>query len=179
MSKPAINGGYEDSRFISQDLEDHKCGICLKVRKEGVDLACNHSFCNECIGRWTIMHESKNVPCPMCRQVYDNFRFPYTTKDESLIIKCNSCEWKGNMKDLKQHAINVHAHIHLEAIVSCRICDYNVFDKCITCLAVDPMPNCIEWKCESCKIKFHNHCVKRWARTRDGCPMCNVKMENL
>ena len=60
---------------------------------------------------------------------------------------------------------------------NCAICRNHIMDPCIECQAQkDNTKDCI---CASgqCSHAFHFHCVQRWLKTRNVCPMCNQEWE--
>ncbi|CBH15136.1 RING-H2 zinc finger, putative [Trypanosoma equiperdum] len=57
---------------------------------------------------------------------------------------------------------------------TCAICRNHVMDLCIECQASSngPRTNCnIAWGV--CNHAFHTHCISRWLKTRNVCPLDN------
>lgn len=44
------------------------CPICLHPMKDRMDTSCHHSFCTECLSRWT----QTRTDCPLCRSSIRN-----------------------------------------------------------------------------------------------------------
>ncbi|GMR52692.1 hypothetical protein PMAYCL1PPCAC_22887 [Pristionchus mayeri] len=55
----------------------------------------------------------------------------------------------------------------------CSICCNNIMDLCIECQASLDAPNecIIAWG--TCNHVFHFHCISRWIKTRQVCPLGN------
>ncbi len=183
-ARPTITGGIEHSQCVQgQELDSHMCSICTKIKKEPTALPCQHSFCRECIGRWTISKE--HPTCPMCRAPYQghgNFRTVQMEETKQPLIYCRkACGWSGSMasEDLHfKHECELGPKITGPKITpptanQCAICCNANVDICITCsVEVDPEP-CLPVKL-SCGHEYHTHCIMRWCRTRKYCPMDEI-----
>nr|CCC93394.1 conserved hypothetical protein [Trypanosoma congolense IL3000] len=59
-------------------------------------------------------------------------------------------------------------------VETCAICRNHVMDLCIECQA---NPNGSPTDCNvawgACNHAFHNHCISRWLKTRNVCPLDN------
>ena len=62
---------------------------------------------------------------------------------------------------------------------TCAICRENIMDLCIECQANQNSEAC--QTCEPvwgvCNHTFHFHCITRWLKTRNVCPLCNQEWE--
>ncbi|KAA6385650.1 MAG: putative E3 ubiquitin-protein ligase RBX1 [Streblomastix strix] len=60
---------------------------------------------------------------------------------------------------------------------TCAICRNHLMEVCIECQASgSPLDDCkIAWG--GCNHAFHHHCVSRWLKTRQACPLCNRDWE--
>ena len=187
MQKPAITGGWAQDLFLSdQNLTSVQCAVCTNLLKEPVALPCNHSFCRECIGRWISDKENKHeeVTCPMCRSAFQGHcDFKIAQETNNIIMKCRrECGWTGNMNEEQKHFqqdCSRGQHVVIPSCSDCWICHNALQNVCMTCEAIDQTEPCICAKFSSCNHKFHSHCICRWMRTRDICPICNVKLDNM
>ncbi len=53
----------------------------------------------------------------------------------------------------------------------CAICRNNFTDRCIECEANEETDKPCEISKGLCSHKFHAHCIKRWLKLRDKCPL--------
>ncbi|CAD8188904.1 unnamed protein product [Paramecium pentaurelia] len=51
-----------------------QCGICYSaIENQGVLDSCNHSFCSECIKKWSNIENT----CPLCKQKFTQIEFKW------------------------------------------------------------------------------------------------------
>jgi RING-box protein 1 len=62
---------------------------------------------------------------------------------------------------------------------TCAICRNNIMDLCIECNASGLDVNSTKCLCYSgtCNHVFHGHCITRWLKTRQVCPICDHPWE--
>ena len=48
------------------------CSICMNTIECNATLNCFHSFCNDCLNKWTILEDKNN--CPICRDEITSLR---------------------------------------------------------------------------------------------------------
>ena len=60
-------------------------------------------------------------------------------------------------------------------IDNCAICRNNIIDSCIECQANDTNDCTISWGV--CNHVYHTHCISRWIKTKNICPMCSLEWE--
>mgnify|MGYP000402505905 CR=1 FL=1 len=61
---------------------------------------------------------------------------------------------------------------------TCAICRNNIMDPCIECQASsgDTKTECaVAWG--TCGHAFHNHCISKWLKTRQVCPLDNQEWQ--
>lgn len=177
--KPSVQGGYADERFAPpggctpDNLDDFRCSFCLKVQKDPVKLTCcSHSFCRECIGRWTVTQQEQkaDVCCPLCRRAYKGHQ-DFAPLTLPLQISC-ACGWSGSVSDEPAHRCHVPPSPR-----SCAICRNPMDVPCITCDAKIETDGCLDVQL-SCGHDYHNHCMRRWTRSKGSmCPLDDVALK--
>jgi hypothetical protein len=180
MSKPGVGGGFSDEQVVpnQSQLENFTCTICQKLKKNAVELPCQHSFCRECIGRWQCHSET----CPLCRQAfraYGDFK-PMEIKEVNILCRY-SCGWNGRICDENTHYLTcVNAPSVLKVWVYdstvCPLCDNKNDQRCLTCEAgLTDHSNC-DWVVIPCNHGYHTECLARWRRTHSFCKVCNKEI---
>lgn len=117
--------GHPTDIFIELSSNNCICAICHDVLEDASSLKeCGHTFCDACIRDL----ESHSSPCPNCRAVVRGANANYILRDviESMQVRCpdaedgnsnkrkrdendreetanSGCNWKGQLKDLKDH----------------------------------------------------------------------------
>ena len=116
--------GHPTDIFLELSSNNCICAICHDVLEDASSLKeCGHTFCDACIRDL----ESHSSPCPNCRAVVRGANANYILRDviESMHVKCpdadgnnnkrkrdendseetahSGCDWKGQLKDLKDH----------------------------------------------------------------------------
>jgi hypothetical protein len=93
-------------------IEDFICSICTLLPNPNLSIEdenCGHLFCKKCIDDWM----KKSNKCPICnniikqRNVKNNNKFLFRSLS-SLIIKCEECNWKGELSNYENHKENEH-----------------------------------------------------------------------
>ncbi|CCF75423.2 RING-box protein 1 [Babesia microti strain RI] len=63
------------------------------------------------------------------------------------------------------------------AVDNCAICRNHIMDMCIECQTNEPACESDRNKCTIawgvCNHAFHHHCISRWLKTRQVCPLDN------
>lgn len=61
------------------------------------------------------------------------------------------------------------------SVTHCAICRNGILTPCVECQANDSTDCRVSWG--QCKHCFHSHCLERWLRTRNVCPLDNREWE--
>jgi len=65
------------------------------------------------------------------------------------------------------------------SVETCAICRNHIMDMCIECHTNQSSNSCqecnIAWG--QCNHAYHFHCISRWLKTRNVCPLCNADWE--
>ena len=198
----SVTGGYERNYFLDDNVsQDLICGICLSVCKETTQLPCAHIFCHACIGCWFVVNDP-HPSCPMCRAQHNGYcDLKLLTPDLvlQLNVRCTNqmCEWRGSLQQRTCHCMDckfepkdqtckrcsfigsqfaLSKHLCFPNTTTCAICANPCGMLCITC-EVEPCElsgvlTCTLTKKLSCEHEFHTHCIERWHRIREQCPLC-------
>jgi len=71
------DGGYPASLFLAPPDADFKCGICMEIMRDPVQIcSVHHTYCVGCISRW----RSTKTTCPDCRA-------PISREEPARILK--------------------------------------------------------------------------------------------
>jgi RING-box protein 1 len=64
---------------------------------------------------------------------------------------------------------------------NCAICRSHLMDLCIECQGASSLPDGAETSCPiawgACNHAFHHHCISKWLKTRQVCPLDNRDWE--
>ena len=64
-------------KFVdSMNVVPEECSICQEEIKKKKKLECNHSFCETCINRWLLSHNT----CPCCRATVSHSQRPLSVR---------------------------------------------------------------------------------------------------
>ena len=94
------------------NIDDFICSICTLLPNPDIAIEeenCSHIFCKKCIENWM----KKSNKCPICnnlikqRDIKKNNKFLFRSLS-SLIIKCDECNWKGELSNYETHKQNEH-----------------------------------------------------------------------
>jgi hypothetical protein len=67
----ATSDNINNSEAIQTPSEKQECSVCYEdIQEQGVIDSCNHSFCVDCISKWS---EESNT-CPVCKQRFNSIR---------------------------------------------------------------------------------------------------------
>ena len=103
------DGGY-DYEFVDTPVDRVICVIChLPSREPYMTECCGHVFCKSCLDR---AKATKYTACSMCKdkcfKVFCNKQIDREV--QSLCVYCpnkdQGCEWKGEVKDIRNHLEN-------------------------------------------------------------------------
>jgi len=86
----------------------------------------------------------------------DTFNFD---KEEKIIQINFKCSWNWNTHNDK-----------------CPICRNYIFEPSLNS---ETNTNCCNAQIGICGHAFHSDCINNWTRTRNVCPLCNVKWEPI
>jgi len=139
-------------------IDTFTCTICLKVKKDAVTLVCSHSFCLECINRWSLQHPH----CPLCRAVFQPYcnLQPVEIKEVHVVCRYNSA-WKGSTADeVKHYETCIHSPSALKPQPYdpniCPLCDNPSNQVCLTCTAgLTEHDNCGWQQLQACNHRYH------------------------
>ncbi|XP_064399361.1 TNF receptor-associated factor 2-like isoform X3 [Halichondria panicea] len=141
MNKLSLNEGGYDYKFIEEPAESLKCAICLLVVREPQQHGgCGKLFCKVCIDK----HKTLRNDCPCCRRPLGKYTIFHDLKSEqevkSLLVRCpTACEWKGELRSLKDHIRKVCENTSVPCPNYCnggkttlvrRNLDYHLADRC-------------------------------------------------
>jgi len=162
-----------------KELEDHvgeiMCSICLCVQVNPyISTKCFHRFCKKCIIQWK--NSGKNT-CPECRVSPLILLEDIRTKRiiNQLEVKCEHCKNIGKYNDGKW--MNTHLTMKCKLSDTCAICHNNLVYICIGCEADHEFGESVECKVAfgECEHIFHKHCISRWLKSRNFCPLDDQK----
>ena len=74
-------------------------------------------------------------------------------------------------------AVNLRGTWNLDTINDeCPICRNSVLETCVECSAATSETQCISIMGE-CSHIYHLHCIDKWTKTKNVCPLDNKKWE--
>lgn len=106
--------GYPSSLFLETPPDDFHCAICMEVLRNPYQCQNGHMFCRQCITRYLAIAPK----CPTCKfslsiEILSNCLVVRNMVGK-LLTRCTttistnddgvSCEWRGNIDDLSEHA---------------------------------------------------------------------------
>merc|ERR1712228_642612 len=98
--------GYDENLFISPPADYLRCGICLLVLQNPIQIIdCGHKYCRECFQQYQAAAKQNNEPlqCPIDKNIVDVSRMfediALKRAVGSLQVRCQhlekGCEWTG------------------------------------------------------------------------------------
>nr|XP_017819586.3 LON peptidase N-terminal domain and RING finger protein 2 [Callithrix jacchus] len=88
----SLNSDMEESQWLSLDVTDFECALCMRLLFEPVTTPCGHTFCLKCLER-CLDHSPQ---CPLCKdklsELLASRNFNITVLAEELIIRYLSDE---------------------------------------------------------------------------------------
>lgn len=162
-----------DTRMTSNlTPDDFLCEICMsRINDAVVTIPCGHSLCRICIDKYISTNDNNKKMCPFCKTNLSNDT-PYSI---NYYLRSIISKLEPEDKDINKISDNFTSEMKevIEETVKnekCAICWNELSKNCLVCESERRDTVCIQVY-GSCGHVYHNHCIKRWLRTRNVCPL--------
>jgi len=143
-----------------------ECSICLEEhvpQQEHVTYQCKHWICKRCFN--TLPNK---YTCVMCRILTSHVLFSHNNKKYCLY---NEYSVTPSLNHFKITSVIGDA----AGVLNCAICREKFDDQCFGCKEKykNDSFKCLVIQSLRCQHKYHYHCITRWLKIRNVCPLCD------